>query len=294
MPNVNAYARRRRLGQVIRYLREQAGMTHAALAKASGVSSPAISRLENALVERSKPNLISVRSMLDVLGVERRSELRETIEQMVHDGAARAWWDTPTHANMGKRQRGLAAIEDGAATIDEYSPLVLPGLVQTRAYARNRASAAATHAPHAEAIVSGRLRRQQLLDDGATRYRLVLEEATVRRRPPGASAELMVEQLDHLMDLAQRPMISIRIIPVDALISDGLMPTSPYAHITYPHPDDPPIVVVDTVTADLLVTEPDEVSGYAQLHQELRGAALSDADSVELIRQVAGKLAASI
>jgi transcriptional regulator with XRE-family HTH domain len=289
----NPLAARRRLAAALLALREDRRLTHAQLAAKSGVSGSMISRLENAVGNLGrKPNLLPVRQLLDALGVERRTAEWERIEQYAEDGAARGWWEAPAYAQMGERQRDFAIVEVGAQEIREYAAFLLPGLVQTRAYAHHRALVADGAAVNVEAIVAGRLRRQQqITGPDAARYQLVLEEQTVRRHP--VPPAVMLDQLRHLLALMDRSNISIRVVPVDAQTANAV-PRSPFGLVSYPDRDDPRIVTVDTVTADLLVTDVDEVDGYAQLHQQLRGAALSDADSAALVSQVADKLAASI
>jgi transcriptional regulator with XRE-family HTH domain len=283
----NALARRRRLGAALMDLRTDREVTHAALAAASGVSATVISRLENPVENIGRrPNLLTVRKLLDALDVPRGSKERDTIEGYAETGAARGWWDD---APIGERLRTFARVEDGTAEIGEYGVFLLPGMVQHRDYARHRALLGGSSVD-VDAVVNGRLQRQRILA-GPTpvTYRLVLEEQTVRRLP--VPPAVMATQLEHLLDLMTAPTISVRIIPVDARLDDGAFPQSPFAHMTYSDPADPQIVAVDTVTEDLLVTGAAEVEGYAQLHQRLRDAALSDEDSAVLIRQVADQLA---
>ncbi|MBM0274159.1 helix-turn-helix domain-containing protein [Micromonospora tarensis] len=292
----NPLARTRRLGAALLQLRTERGYSHAELSRKSGVSASVISRTENPLGDPGrKPGLLSVRRLLDALDVRRHSREWTVIEGYAEDAASSRWWDAAAYTRMGDGQRTYALVEAGASTIREYSGLLLPGLVQTAAYARHRVLALTGDAPVAdpEPIVRGRLERQrQSIGGGLARYQLVLEEQAIRRRP--VPADVMLEQLRHLLDLMVDPdRVSVRVIPVDAQPGDGYAPRAPYAHVTYPDTQDPPIVVVDNVTRALLVTDSVEVSGYAQLHQRLREAALSDADSAAYIREAAAELAAT-
>ncbi|MEU7590654.1 helix-turn-helix transcriptional regulator [Micromonospora sp. NPDC049230] len=291
----NPLARTRRLGAELLRLRTERGYSHAELSRKSGVSASVISRTENPLGDPGrKPGLLSIRRLLDTLDVPRGSREWTVIESYAEDAATSQWWDAATYTRMGDGQRTYALVEAGASTIREYSGLLLPGLVQTDAYARHRVLALTGDAPVSDPdpIVRGRLERQrQTIGNGLAQYHLVLEEQAIRRRPvPG---DVMLEQLRHLLDLMSGDGVSVRIVPVDAQPGDGYAPRAPYAHVTYPDTDDPPIVVVDNVTKALLVTKPAEVTGYAQLHKRLREAALSDADSAAYIRQAADELAAT-
>ena len=284
----NPLARARRLGTALLQLREQHGYSHAELSRKSTVSASVISRLEYPYADIGRrPNLRLVKKLLDALEVPRGTDRWVELEQYAEDVAG-GWWDDDRYDGMGSGQRDAAIIEHGATEVDEYSGLLLPGLVQTAAYARHRALGA----PTVDAIVEGRTARQRIVQPGGATYRLILEEQAFRRQPVPAAVRL--EQLRHLLQLGRQPNVSVRVLEVDVEISDGAQPRSPFARMGYPDSADPQIVRVDNVSGDLLVTSPAEVAGYAQLHQRLCKAALSDADSAAIITEVAERLAAEI
>lgn len=289
-------SRRIRLGRALEKLRVEHGDTLASLAARADVSTSVLSRMLNPTENVArKPTMLAVRKLLDALNVERGGDLWQELDACAEDGAQAGWWDKSTYARMGERQKTFAVAEFGAAAVLDYGASLLPGPIQTADYARFRAQVGTDgQGVDVEAIVAGRMRRQQAILNGSTRYEVVLEEQTVRRYP--VPPPVMLDQLHHLLELTNRPGVSIRLLRVDAQVANGCgaAPRTPFAHYSYPDADDPKIVTVDTVTADLLVTDVDEVDGYARLHDRLRRAALSDADSADLIREVAGKLAASV
>jgi transcriptional regulator with XRE-family HTH domain len=282
---VNPLARHRRLGTGLSKLRDKRGYTHADLSAKSGVSASVISRIENPFSDISRrPDLRQVRKLLDALGVPRGSEQFAELEQHA-EYAEGGWWRRPQYAQMGLGQRDYAIVEYGASVIQEYGGLLIPGLAQTAAYARLRSG----QTPDVDAIVAGRMERQRVLETAA--YELVLEEQAVLRHPgPG---RVMAEQLLHLIELANRPNISLRILRVDADLGDEPSPRMVFAHIDYPDRDDPELVMVDGGMKGFLVTEPEGVARYVRLHQRLHDAARSDADSAAFIRQVADSLMAA-
>lgn len=285
MTTPNPLARARRLGAALLELRN--GYTHAELSKRSGVSASVISRLENPFSDIGRtPNLRLVRKLLDALEVERGSDRWNELEGYAEDVAG-GWWDEPQYADMGPGQRDAAILEYGAKEIRQYSGLLLPGLVQTAAYARERVLTAS----NVDAIVAGRLARQHVIESAKT-YELVFEVQAVRRYP--VPPAVMVEQLHHLLDLGRRENVSVRVARMEGQIDDGATPRGPFAHITYSDPDDPCIVAVDNVSGDMLVTDAAQVAGYAQLHKRLCTTALSDAASAAIITEVAERLAAKI
>ncbi|MFI7430750.1 Scr1 family TA system antitoxin-like transcriptional regulator [Micromonospora sp. NPDC049836] len=287
---VSPLARRLRLGVAIRELREAAGHTSAQLAREAGLDRTAVSKVENG----ERRPLDTVLKLLDVLVGE--SDPRYlTLQRVARDGLARGWWTQPDFAGMGERQARTADIESGARTIREYQNAMLPGLLQTEAYARHRGQVALDF-DHANldlnGTVAGRMRRQhQVSDPGGSEYDVVLEPQAIERLP--VPPAVMREQLHHLLTLATtRENISVRVLPVDARLGRGYVPRCTFSLYAYPDPEDLTLAVVDTVTADLLVTEAREAQRYAQLFDQLRDAALSPEDSADLIQKAADALAA--
>nr|MDT0660654.1 helix-turn-helix transcriptional regulator [Micromonospora sp. DSM 115978] len=279
--------RRIHLAQVVRRLRQDAGLTHTDLVQATGLPRQTISRMENA---DRRPNLAAVIKILHALNIGEASTTYRSVIRLAMDAAETGWWDRREHGGMGDRQRVVADIEHGATSIRQYQSALLPGLLQTEEYARYRAEFGG--AEDVEATVRGRLRRQDLLTaDNPPQYTVIAEESVVRRLP--VPPQVMLAQLRHLLDLAARPAISVRVLPVDARLGDGYLPRSPFA--LYDHAGgDPVVVVIDTAEQDLVDSNPGTAARYAQLFDRLCAAALSDEDSATLIQQVADRLATEV
>jgi hypothetical protein len=80
------------------------------------------------------------------------------------------------------------------------------------------------------------------------------------------------------------------VLPVRARIDSFTVPRCTFSIYTYPDAGDPDVVAIDTVTSDLILTEPDQVTPYDRLYQRLRDAALPPADSLDLLTQAAAEL----
>ncbi len=137
--NVNPTVRRRRLGSELRKLREQKGMTAEEVAARLLVSQSKISRLENG---RRSISQRDVRDLCGVYGVE-DSRIVDSLMQMAKESRQQGWWhafgDVPYSVYIG--------LETDAASLRVYEPQVVPGLLQTREYARggHRGNAAGSH-----------------------------------------------------------------------------------------------------------------------------------------------------
>ena len=281
------FVRRRRLAAELRTLREAKGMTADQLARRINQSRMKISRLENA---HGRPDLADLMKILDILEVT--GDKWQEIIRIARDAAEKGWWDSFGDA-MGARQRLYADIESGATTIREYHQTAMPGVLQTPEFTwalvqLTRAEATIDYVP--ERMAEARLQRQrQILRAGGPAYEIILDEIVIRRI--GVPPDVLIAQLRHLADAARaEPNITLRLLPVDARITGGLLPKSPFFLYTFADAEDPPMAVVDTVTTDLVHTEPSEVLWYTRRYDHLRQACLSPDDSIALLAEMADNL----
>ncbi len=283
---ISPYVRRYRLAQELRRLREAAGLNHLELARSIGVDRSKISRLENG---RVSPDINDVMKLLEALGVggaEWTSLL--TIAQ---DAATRGWWDSGARV-MGERQALYADLEAGAAGIREYQPSSVPGLLQTAEYARARLLVPGVM-PAGEATVEGVLegragRQRMLRRPGAPSYELLIDEAAVRR--PSAPPPVMREQLAHLAAQAAEENVTVRVLPIEAVVRDYQTLPGALSLYTYPDLGDPVVAAIESITTDVIVTDSVQVVRYAERYDLLAEVALSPGDSAEFISQAATKL----
>jgi transcriptional regulator with XRE-family HTH domain len=281
------FVRRRRLAAELRTLRERKGMTADRLAKLIHQSRMKISRLENA---HGRPDLAEVMKILDLLEVS--GDKWQEVVRIARDAAERGWWDSYGDA-MGARQRLYADIESGAKTIREYHQTAMPGVLQTPEFTwalveLTQAEGVIDYVP--ERMAEARLQRQRMIlrPDGPA-YEIILDEIVIRRL--GVSPDVLSAQLRHLAGTARAaPNITVLVLPVNARISGALLPKSPFTLFTFDDREDPPMAVVDTVTTDLVHTEPGEVVRYTRRYDHLRQACLSPEDSLALLTEAADDL----
>jgi hypothetical protein len=285
---VSPLARRIRLGAAIRDLR--GATTAAAVARQAGLDRTVVSKIEAGVY---RAGLDTVLKVLDALPIGDDSKEYRTLQRIARDGLARGWWAEPEYADMGERQARTADLECGA-TIREYQSSMLPGLLQTEAYARHRGEVALAKGVRIDldAAARGRLRRQQqVFESPESTYDVVLEPQAIWRRP--VPPAVMREQLRHLHALVTTAAgVSVRVLPVDARLGTGWVPRNPYALYTYADSGDLTLVAVDTVGSDLVLTEPSETADYEEMYANLRDGALSPEESADLIQKAADQVAA--
>ncbi len=282
---ISPYVRRLRLGAELRALRAQAGLTHEQVAKRIGESRAQISRLENGHVA----DQADVMKILDALGVE--GDRWTQVVTIAREAGEKGWWESTR--GMGERQALYANLEAGAAAIREYQQTFIPGLLQTPEFVRARTDAAATLEPMTgtvDGVLAGRAGRQRMLRrPGAPSYEVIIDEVAVRRL--AAPPDIVKKQLFHLATTCNgKPRVALRVLPVDARVDSFSVPRCAFSIYTYPDPGDPAVVAIDTVTSDLVLTDPAEVAPYEQLYARLHDAALSPADSLDLLTKAATEL----
>jgi transcriptional regulator with XRE-family HTH domain len=275
-------ARERRLAMVLRRLRKQAGLTSAEVANQLGVSTSMVSRGETGKRGIQRDDLIG---LLTVYRAPRR--LRDAIVKLYDDMRKPDLLDRG-ELNIHEVLATWIDFEQDASWISNYEPLLIPGLLQTFAYAK--AVIEGTGVPLSEQeiddLVAARIARQKLLR-GPDRPHLevVLHEAALHQRVGGV--EVMREQLNYLMEAAQRPSVTIRVIQAIAGAHPGM--GGPFVIMDYQ--ELPSLVHLENKVASLYLEEPADVQAYKLAFKGLLAVALSPEQSVQLIRRIAAGMA---
>ncbi|MFD6361224.1 helix-turn-helix domain-containing protein [Streptomyces roseolus] len=271
--------RRRRLGSELRRLREAAGLTLEDVeARNPALKLSKVSRIETA---RLGVKAADLDSLLDLYGVDDEPK-RGLLHKLARDGARRGWWQTyrdiisPAYAD-------LISLEDEAASMRTYQSLLVPGLLQTAAYARATISAIniGSSAEQVNGLVEVRRARQAVLSrPEPLEVWAIIHEAALR--PAIAdSPDVMRDQLQRLLDLMELPHVTIQILPLTSAPHPGL--SGPFASLRFPGTADLDVTLVEHLTSALYVEDPGEVSIYGTAFEHLRAAALPFDASADLI-----------
>lgn len=280
---ISPYVRRLRLATELRSLRTQAGLTHAQLSKRSGEPPVQISRLENG----HSVDQASVMKILDALGVT--GDQWTHIMTIAREAGEKGWWESTK--GMGDRQALYANLEAGATTIREYKQTFMPGLLQIPEFVQARCESDATLGPNelTDAVVAGNAGRQRMLRrPGSPTYEVIIDELAIRRL--SAPPDVFKKQLYHLAQAVNGdPKMSLRVLPINARITGYTVPRCTFSLYTYPDPGDPHVAAADSVTSDLILTGPADVTPYDQLYTRLHQATLSQNESLDLLTKAAAE-----
>ncbi|WP_329039732.1 helix-turn-helix transcriptional regulator [Streptomyces sp. NBC_00178] len=177
-----------------------------------------------------------------------------------------------------------AEAERVATTIKQYAPLLIPGLLQTEAYARAvfRAYQPTATEELIDQLVSARLERAQILADPTTPLLwVVLDEAVLRRRSGGSA--VMAAALRHIVGLARQNRVIGQVLPFSvgahAALDGGVKLMS--------FTDAPPLAYVDGLGMGRLQDDPATVARYALTYELLVADALPPDASLVLMESVA-------
>ncbi|MGI5519624.1 helix-turn-helix domain-containing protein [Micromonospora sp. CA-259024] len=276
--------RRVRLGAELRQLRRREALTLEQVCDRLGwASTSKLSRIE---LGQSRPDLADVLDLLDIYKVS--APARDALIVIARDAAtSRGWWKTL--GEMSERQRTYAELEAGAADIVEYQPAVVPGLLQTPAYARVLVAAGVQLTPDVdvEAEVRARALRQEILRRAyPPRYTAVLAEEVCE--PGDLPVAVWREQLRHLVAVTGLSHVTVRLLPHGAA-GGGLRPLTPYSCYAFPDPADPRTVMLEALTTDVRLATVLDVDRYERMTEALLAAALSPEETVTVLARRVGE-----
>ena len=272
--------RRRRLGAELRRLREDAGLTIDRVAEALECSQSKVSRIETGQVSATP------RDVRDMLALYRVSDARrEAMVQIAREARQPGWWQKFVDVPDGVP--AYVGLEAAATSIDVYMSLIVPALLQTADYARAVIGAVRPDLPAAEIDrrVELRLRRQALLDqDRPPALRVLLDDAVLRR--PVGGAEVMAAQRRRLLADADRPAVTLQVLPVDGGAHAGM--DGPFTIFGFPAAAERDVVALDSAADALYLENPEDVGRYRRVFQRLLPAALTPRASAGLIAGLQG------
>ena len=207
-------ALRMQIGARLRLMRESKGIGRAEAGHAIGSSASKMSRLE---LGRQSFKIQDVLKLLDLYGVHEEEE-RAAFAGLVQEAKKPGWWQGYGDVLPSWFEQDLG-IEQSARTIRTYEVQYIPGLLQTREYARAVIGLEHHDAPYdgLERRLTVRMTRQEILHRpvGAARLWAVIDEAALRR--PFGGPDVMRGQLEHLIAVSEgMSNVRLQVLPFSA------------------------------------------------------------------------------
>lgn len=282
MPNQRAKPnlRRRRLGALLRDCRNGAGQTLESAAARMGWDHTRLSKIENARGHITGKDLAE---LLRGYGITDQAYIA-ALAGLAKDAGRSGWWATYGDT-IATAYADYISVESDATDIRMWSPTLVPGLLQTAAYAREVIAATTTYGPEdITARVDVRMARQSVLSraDRPLHFWAVIGEPVLHQEFP-SNPEAMREQLRHLLYLADRPTITIQIMPTSVASHPGL--TGLFSVVSFPSPW-PALVQLESLQGGSFVEDAEDVQEFDSAFQRIVAAALPVDTSREFIKKI--------
>lgn len=260
-------------GEMLRFYREQAGLSREDLADLAHVSPSTITAYETGWRVPTRPTVADIDAVADL-----------------HTGGALArLWDQ--FEDGMKYQVFPAEVQDWAETVEPlastvrwFESLIVPGLLQTEDYMRAIFSTRfGITSEGIEERVAARLGRQAILAQNEPPALWVIIDEMVLRRPVGGR-HVMLEQAGRLIEIARWPRIRIEVIPASLGAHEGLAGGT---FIIADFNDAPSVGYVETPAGGRVLRERNDVASLDLTWTTLRGETLPRTASVGLLEEAA-------
>ena len=256
MPNRSSSVQQAKqaLGDRLREIRTEAGLTARSLARRSGWHPSKVSKIEHG---KTTPTAQDIQAWCEHCGTpDRVAELVASVRAV--EGMF-VEWRRLERTGLRQAQELVAPLWEQTRHFRIYSSFVVPGPVQTAPYIAAVLSAITVRRGLRDDVAEAtevRERRQRVIYEGDHRFAIVLEESVLRSRI--GDAETMSGQLGHLLAVSSLPSISLGIIPADADRS-ATWPIESFWIF------DEAQVAVELVSGYLTITQPIEIGLYAEV-----------------------------
>jgi Helix-turn-helix. len=190
-------------------------------------------------------------------------------------------WDNANRNQPPAWFRPWLELEQSAAALRTWQPLIVPGLLQTEDYARAIISGAPGATPEQiEQRLASRLTRQGILTrDKPPMMTAILDEGVLNR--PIGSPAVTRAQMEHLVELAETVYVTIQVVPYSVYSTSGLLGGFIIAHV----PGSPDAVYLESAGTAHVTDQPDEVASVTIRYDAIRAEAHPRKVSLELIKE---------
>jgi hypothetical protein len=272
------------LGANLRRLRETRGITREDAGWQIRASESKISRMELGRVSFKERD---VADLLTLYGLDDGSE-RDRLLALARDANQPGWWHHYSDVLPSWFQPYIG-LESAASLIRNYEVQFIPGLLQTRDYARAvvRLGHPRATPEEIERRVDLRVNRQQVLHRGdPPQFWAVVDEGALRR--PVGGPKVMRVQIEALIEATSLPNIRVQVVPFR--IGGHSAHGGSFSILRFAEPDLPDVVYVEQLTSALYLDKRDDIEQYAIVMETL----CIEADPPERTRDILRRIAEEI
>lgn len=263
------------LGAQLRRLREAKRVSLEEAGNVIRASQSKISRLESGRVGFKDRDIVDLLTYYGVTDENAREELRSRAVRASSPGWWRAYTDiVPTWFDA------YVGLEEAASEVRTYEVQFVPGLLQTADYARAVITLRYSNPKEINSRVNLRMMRQAVLDRPDSPSLLVVLDEALLRRPVGGPS-VMRAQLKHLIQMSQRPNMTIQVVPFK--FGGHAAAGGSFSLLRFAEHDLPDVVYMEQLNSAQYLNKPDVVERYLAVFERLRSDALEPACSVEAL-----------
>lgn len=290
MTRQNAALSRRRLRSALREMREALEATQREVCEALDWSTAKLMRIEGGKTGVSTTDLRALLSHYQVTDKGTVATLTELAR------ASRV----PT---LGNKYKGSVTeqfaefldFEEAATVIRHFETQLIPGPLQTRRYAEAVLRAYARAGDSEEVVatrVAARMARKELYaaPDGPEAH-FIIDEAALMRLPgrPELGSQ-MLDQLDHMLEMASYPNVEIQVVPFEVGIYPGLR--GPFVHLEFGLATDSDLLYLENPDGEIIIRDDSlHVAPYLEAFEALSHIATSPADLSPTLERVRSRAA---
>ncbi|MFJ9245354.1 helix-turn-helix domain-containing protein [Streptomyces sp. NPDC101776] len=263
---------RAQLGAALRALRVASGKEAKAVARSALMSPSKLSKIENA---KLAVGATDVERILTAIGVsdEVKAEYTEAARASATEATA---WRLLKRIGVHKGQQDVKALAAQMSTLRLFQPALVPGLLQTPEYIW---SILQRHNLSEDALtrtIAGRLERQSVLYENTKSLRFIITEPVLRWRI--VRPQMMAAQIDRIASISRLSHVDIRVVPLRSQQQD----IADHAFVIR----DDRMVTIETVHAEVIVTDPRDIGLYIEKFEGFARVALSGDDMRSLIEGI--------
>ncbi|MFF4865022.1 helix-turn-helix domain-containing protein [Streptomyces sp. NPDC001231] len=266
------------LGSQLRRLREARGITREAAGYSIRASESKISRME---LGRVSFKTRDVEDLLTLYGITDEVE-RTSLLSLAKEANVAGWWRSYSDV-LPSWFPTYVGLEGAASLIRVYEVQFVHGLLQTEAYARavvRRGMQGASEADVERRVALRMERQKHLVSENAPDLRIVLDEAALRR--PYGDRDVMRGQLQHLIEISERPNVRLQVMPFSFGGHAG--ESGAFTILSFPESDLSDVVYLEQLTSALYLDKPEDVAQYERTLEEIQHDGPGPDESRDLLR----------
>lgn len=278
MAKRTATVRARGLGAELKELRGTTKLSTRAVAERVGWSASTVNRIENGSRTVTSEDVSALLVVYGVTGAE-----RERLLGLAKEASRPGWWETGS-PSLPSQLAALIRFEAEATRIVNFELVLIPGLLQTPGYARAIMECGQVPEGEVETRVVTRMGRQVVLSRAKPPKLLVIIDEAALHRPIGGRT-VMAEQLRHVVSIAERPNVTVQVMPFSYGGHTAL--NGPFALLEFTKAR--PAVHLEHKGSMVMLDEPQHVEPYEHMVKCLQHESLDSNESSDLITRMAAE-----